>query len=243
MDVNQNIVEYYDELYPVTEAQKEFYLKESAIYGKPVRYLRIGCGTGSFEHYLAKEGADVTGIESSSEMIASANRRRRTQLMAIRFFQMSSLEMTRFLGKGFYNLISILDDRIIYTHDYTLLAKLFYDCKQLISKKGKLVISLPNFEKYNQRPKQLLPVRESIRSKLFTQIVTKDDDSTVLNQDLETGNGKIIPVTRDVSIYPVTRSDVKELAKKAGFTKIEFFSNFYRDDFTSDSDNLICVIS
>ena len=105
MEINQNIAEYYDELYPVTEEQKVFYQKKMILFKKPVKFLQIGCDSGTFEHNLAREGSDVTGIETSQELLESANRKRRTQLMAVRYFQMSSLEMTRFLGKKFYNII------------------------------------------------------------------------------------------------------------------------------------------
>ena len=144
MEIIQNIIEYYDELYPVTEAQKKFYREQLRNYPDPAKLLRVGCGTGLFEHLLAREGKDVTGIESFQEMLRSANLRRRNQLMSIRFFQMSYLDMARFLGKGFYNLISILDDRIIFIHDKTLLRKFFFDCKQLLAQDGCLIISLYN---------------------------------------------------------------------------------------------------
>ena len=133
MEINQNIAEYYDELYPVTEEQKVFYSKKMEMFKKPVRFLRIGCGTGSFEHNLAKDGSDVTGLETSPELLESANRKRRTQLMAVRYFQMQVIEMSRFLGKQFYNIISILDNRLLFSHDKTLMAKFFYDCKQVLS--------------------------------------------------------------------------------------------------------------
>ena len=146
MEINQNIAEYYDELYPVTEEQKVFYQKKMILFKKPVKFLQIGCGSGTFEHNLAREGSDVTGIETSQELLESANRKRRTQLMAVRYFQMSSLEMTRFLGKKFYNIISILNGRIVFTHDKTLMKKFLFDCLQLVSQNGFLILELPNFE-------------------------------------------------------------------------------------------------
>ena len=46
MEINQNIAEYYDELYPVTEEQKVFYQKKMILFKKPVKFLQIGCGSG-----------------------------------------------------------------------------------------------------------------------------------------------------------------------------------------------------
>ena len=58
MNTIQNILEYYDELYPVSGDQKKFFEDLFSLYNKPTRLLRVNCGTGYFEHYLAKQGED-----------------------------------------------------------------------------------------------------------------------------------------------------------------------------------------
>lgn len=243
MELYENIAEYFDELYPVGDELKKFYEEETKTFDAPVKYLGIGCGIGTFEHYLAKGNSDVTGLETVTSLLESANRKRRTQLMALRFFQMSSLEMCRFLGKGFYNVISILHNRIIFTHDTTLMSKLFYDCRQLLSPNGKLIISLPNFEKFNSEPVAKLPVRESIRVRLFSKIKTMSDGRKIMHQELETGNGKHLIVTEDAEIMPLTKNQIEQYAKEVGFTKFTFYGDFSRGEFTKDSDQLIVVIS
>lgn len=56
MEFYENIAEYYDELYPASDDLKSFYAEEGKEYVAPIKYLSIGCGTGTFEHFLAKEG-------------------------------------------------------------------------------------------------------------------------------------------------------------------------------------------
>ena len=242
MEINQNIAEYYDELYPVTAEQKVFYEKKMELFKRPVKLLTIGCGTGTFEHNLARDGADVTGLETSQELLESANRKRRTQLMSVRYFQMSSLEMIRFLGRGFYNVVSILHSRIIFTHDKTLMEKLFYDCRQLLCDGGQLVISLVNFNKYKNSTKFELPLRESIRSSLYSLIEERGEEC-YLNQILENSSGKKIPVTEDAPVYLLQKDEIELFAKKAGFSKTEFFSDFSGNAFSENSDEIVAVIS
>ncbi|MCR4822520.1 MAG: class I SAM-dependent methyltransferase [Treponema sp.] len=243
MDLLENITEYFDELYPASDELKKFYEEETKAFSQPVKYLSIGCGSGTFEHYLAKGNADVTGLETVPSLLESANRKRRTQLMSLRFFQMTSLEMCRFLGKSFYNVISIPNGRIIFTKDKTLMAKLFYDCRQLLAPEGKLIIRLPNFEKYNSEPAAKLPVRESIRVRLFSKMLTAADGKKTFFQELETGNGKRLVVTRDAEILPLTKNDIESYARGAEFTKLDFFGDLNHGEFTKDSDELIVVIS
>ena len=108
----QNLVEYYDELFKVSEAQKKLYTELCENFSSPVRFLRVFCGSGLFESSLSKQGHDVTGIENCDELLHMANLRRRNQLMSIRFFQMEAEDMTKFLGKNFYNVVSILNSRL-----------------------------------------------------------------------------------------------------------------------------------
>lgn len=241
MDLFQNVAEYYDELFPVSENQKKFYENESKNFKPPVKYLNVGCGTGSFEIYLSKFEADVTGLETCPEFIESANRKRRTMLMSVRFFQMSYLEMVRYLGKGFYDVISILDGRLIFIHDKTLLAKFFYDCRQLLSENGKIIIALPNFDKF-KGDKIELPLRESIRVQLFSKITEKPDRNFELSQKIKTGNGKILPVTENALVQKITKEQIQELAQKSGFTKFDFYAGFDYKPFSEDSDYLVAVL-
>lgn len=241
MELFQNVAEYYEELYPISESQKKFYENLSKSFKNPVKYLDIGCGTGSFEIYLSKLGADVTGLETCQEFLDSANRKRRTMLMSVRFFQMSYLEMARYLGKGFYDVISILDDRLIFIHDKTLLAKFFYDCRQLLSENGKIIIALPNFDKF-KGDKIELPLRESIRVQLFSKITEKPDGKTEMFQKLKNGNDKILPVTENALVQKITKEQIKELAKKSGFTKFDFYSGFDYKPFSENSDYLVAVL-
>lgn len=239
----QNIVEYYDELFPVTTVQKKFYDELVKRYANPVKILSIECGTGVFESILAREGYDVTGIESNADLLHSANRRKRSQLMSIRFFQMDYLDMSRFLGKGFYNIISILDDRIMMIHDAMLLRKFFADVRALLSDGGCFVISLPNFDLRKKGiPLHQLPTRASMRASLFTELWCNDGDTCVIKQNLETGNGQLLPVMEDEKAYPLTSGELREFAREAGFSKAELYAGFDTAPFTGQEDGIVALL-
>jgi len=242
MEKIQNIVEYYDEIYPVTEEQISFFNEESSCFEKPVKFLRIGCGTGMLELELAHQGADVTGIEPFKELLDSANRHRRTQLMTIRFFLMSTLEINRFLGKGFYNVISCLDNRIELIDDPILMRKFFFDTKELLAKNGKLILKLRNFDLIKNSVEQM-PEVSNIRINFKTQIKTLDDGTKLLDQEIRTGNGHVYPVFKDTKIYPLTKNEIVNFAKEVGFKNFQFYANYKKEEFTPDSPELIAVIS
>lgn len=234
-------VEYYDEIFPVTETQKKFYESYLTQYPHPAKFLSIGCGTGVFEHRLAKDSVDVTGIETIRELLESATRKYRNQLMSLRYFQMSTLEMTKFLGKKFYNIISCLNSRIVFIREKEPLQKFFSDCKELLSDGGVVILGVTNFAKFQPNPKAVLPQKESIRVKYKSQI-TKNGKDILLESRLEK-DGKNIPVYERVPIYALQKEEIETFAKTAGFSKIEFFADFEKTPFTENADNLIAVLS
>ena len=243
MENLQNIIEYYDELYPVSDSQREFFDSLIKEYPQPAKLLRVGCGTGLFEHQLAREGLDVTGIDSSQELLRSANLRRRNQLMSVRFFEMSYMDMARFLGKGFYNIISCLEDWIIFIHDETLLKKFLYDCKQLLTPDGKVVLQLTNYSNCNTSTIYQLPVRESIRAHLFTELIPGEGECMRLTQNLESGNGRMFSVRSNHPVRILRPAEIEKLAKDSGFSKVEFFADYKKNALTDESEGVVAVLS
>ena len=243
MNNMQNVVEYYDELYPSDESQRKFFMDILAKYVAPSKFLRVGCGTGNLESFLAKNGIDVTGLDTNKEMLESANLRRRFPNMAIRFFQMSTIEMTNFLGKNFYNVIACLNDKLIYIHDKALMKKFFVDCKVLLSNEGSLVLQLYNYNMLKDENTLKLPNRESIRSKIMEHIVKTDSGDYIINQYLENSAEKIIPLLQRQKVLPITPEKIKEYAQEAGFENIDFYEDYTKKPFTSESKTVVCVIS
>lgn len=242
MESIKNLVEYYDELYPVTLAQQTFYETLTQQFSPPAKILSIGCGTGVLCHRLAKGAVDVTGLEPLRELLDSANLKYRSQLMSLRYFQMSTLEMTRFLGKKFYNIISSLNSRVIFIHDETLMRKFFFDCKELLSDGGRVVLQLFNFEKYKANPKCELPELSSPRVVYKSVLTRVNDSSFVLDSFLEK-NGKAIPVYEQARVYPLTKTEIQKFSKEAGFKSAQFFGGFDGLSADNDSDFLLVVLS
>jgi SAM-dependent methyltransferase len=237
------LIEYYDELYDVSPEQKAFYKELSDKFRMPTRFLGIDCGTGYFEHFLAREGHDVTGLETSHEMLNRANLRRRMPNTALRYFQMSTLDMARYLGKGFYNIVSILNSKLTYITDKTLFRKFFYDCKQFLSQNGKLIVEIYNFTKLIDQPIFKLPERQSIRSKLFSEVKNNGDGTWNLKQSIEISSGKVLELDNDVKIMPVLPSDIEKCALEAGFSSINMYSDFKKTPYSDENPMAILEIS
>lgn len=242
MKAIQNLVEYYDELFPVTEAQKALYSEFCSLYSKPLHFLRPCAGSGLFESYLARQGHDVTGLESCEELLHVANLRRRNQLMSIRFFQMCPADMIRFLGKQFYSVISILNSRILFLGGRQEIKAFFSDCRQLLVPGGILVIQSANFENREHEPLIQLPVKESMRAKLFSEVVAGPNGEKRFEMNLETGSGKVMPIVTDFPVYPLLPCEIEQFAESAGFKSAEFYAGYDKAQFTGSQDSFVVII-
>ena len=88
-----------------------------------------------------------------------------------------------------------------------------------------------------------LPNRESIRSKIMEHIVKTDSGDYIINQYLENSNEKIIPLLQRQKVLPITPEKIKEFAQDAGFANIDFYEDYTKKPFTSESKTVVCVIS
>lgn len=242
MNFMQNILEYYDELFPVLPEQRLFY--EELLQSFPVepKLLSINCGTGVLEHHLARCNCNVTGIDYIPGLLDSATRRHRQPSTSIRFFQMSITEMIEYLGRGFYNVISCINNRLHPIPNAHKMETFFRDCKSLLTPNGYLLLQIPNYPYFTCQPESNLPISESIRSKLYTKFVT-DDYGTRMTKQVETSNGKLVTVINNEPIYPVATQDIEELAESTGFQEVTFYSSFNKEEFIPEaSPNVICIM-
>jgi SAM-dependent methyltransferase len=82
------------------------------IAGKKV--LDIGCGTGLLSVKIAKQGAQVTGIDLSSDMLAVAEKRARALSLPVQFIEQPMQQLAGFTG---FDLAVIAIDSLNYLAD------------------------------------------------------------------------------------------------------------------------------
>jgi hypothetical protein len=151
--------------------------------------------------------------------------------------------MTRFLGKGFYNVISCLNSRILFIHDQTLLRKFFYDSHTLLTENGVLVLELFNFHSVPVHSRIDFPDRQSIRVKMTTTLMPAADGKLMnLTEKVETGNGRILPVMQDEAVYPLTKEEIETFGKEAGYREFTFYSGYDKKVYNPSGADIVAVL-
>lgn len=233
-DFYSRILEYYDELFPLNKETvscllrlNEKFKKSSAISPAPImRFLGVGCATGSLENQLSVHNFDITGIDANADMVATAKRRIKGTYSSIRFFEMNSLDMRRFLKEGSFNVIACVGNTLPYIGDETLIRKFFHDARTLLAPEGYLLVQTHNFGTTQPIKEIVLPDLSSIRVRLTRTFVPTENNKMTLNAQLTLGNGQILQLQNNTELLPLSVSQVTAHAEEAGFSSTSVFSDF-----------------
>jgi SAM-dependent methyltransferase len=243
------ILEYYDELFPLDENLIPFIQKiaqdQKIAQGLDAaalpRFLGIGCATGNLENKLLKYGMDITGIDQNKEMVETAKRRMKRGFSTIRFFEMSAIDMNRFLKKGSFTIVACIENVIPYISDETLMRKFFHDARTLLAPGGKFIIQTMNYDGLRTEKPVRLPDRSSVRVTLSRGYIPAEDGLVFLDAMLELGNGRKIMLQRTTKLLPTPVARLKFLAEEAGFTTAETFGDFTGSPWSEDSLSSVLV--
>ena len=141
----------------------------------------------------------------------------------------------------FFKHCFISNNNIAYNSNKQTIENFFSDLHEIISDDGVLIIQLFNFDLLIENSSIDLPVKSSMRAKLFTKICNKDGKTT-LSSKLQTWNDRQIPIIQDGEIYPLSKDEIEKFAKKAGFNQIDFYSDFQGSPLNDSSLEIVAVI-
>lgn len=245
------IREYYDELFPVDEGAValinglvEDFRKKSPIQPPPIcRYLGIGCATGTLENRISAPALDVTGIDRNPGMIETSQRRMKRGYSSTRFFEMSAIDIRRFLKPGSFNIVGCVNNTLPYLADETLVRKFLFDAKTLLAPGGKLVLHFLNFDSYAEDQAIQLQDRSSVRVKLTRSLHPVDDGIYELDAVLERGSGSCLELDEGTDLLAITRQKLEEWAREGGFASFEYGGDYTGRPWTPESPYTVAILS
>lgn len=246
---NSHLLEYYDELFPLDEDAlpffgdlREEYLATATRQPIPLcRFLGVSCGTGTLENKLALEPFDVTGIDRSPELIGAARRRIKRSSSTVRFFEMATIDMGRFLKEGSFNVVAALSNAVPHLGDEILVRKALHDARRLLAPGGVFVVETENYDRLVRSREPELAERSSMRVRLRRRYAYQNGDRIELEATLETGNGRRI-VLPAAAVYPLTTTRLESLAREAGFAAVSLYGDFARGPWEADGPTTVAEL-
>lgn len=242
-----NLLEYYDELFPVDQDRITF-LEELSRRIRPAgsdkeyrpQVLDVGCATGTFSLALMKRGLDVTGIDANSAMVQSACRRNPEPRTNARFFQMDMRDIGRSFAHERFDLVLCLGNTLVHLEDADEILYFMKQARSLLRPGGAFVFQTINYDKIARENITVLPAIESPRARFEREYRRRDDGRISFEATIFASNGQ--PVFRDrTALYPATPIELAELLKKTGLKQVDLFEDFSGDTLRGDSLGVVGV--
>jgi SAM-dependent methyltransferase len=236
-----NLLEYYDELFPVEPSRVSF-IEEVARKTLPptadekyrVNVMDVGCATGTFALALMKQGMDVTGIDLNSAMIQSACRRNPEPRTNARFFCMNMLEIGEAFAGGRFDLCLCLGNTLVHLDSPKTITRFLKQVRYVLRPGGAFVFQVINYERVIAEELSHLPTIESSRARFEREYRRRDDGRISFEATIFSSSGQ--PVFRDrVALYPATPVELTELIHQAGFSKVDLYDDFSGDTMRGNS--------
>jgi len=237
-------IEHYEELFPIEENQVEYFKNLCGEFNAPAKFLSAECGPALLCQELNKNNIDVTVTDTFSEFISKVKKSQETFEQKIHAFNIYPSDISRYLGKNFYNVIYCGNYRLIFLKDRALIRKLILDAKLLLTEGGYLVFDLINFSKMDfSQPRIDLPVKKSGNLNLYSHILKNSESMKYyLNQQVVTNEGISIDEVKDEEICPISLESFKAYSAELGFSSVQFYSDYKGTPLSEDSEKIICVL-
>jgi SAM-dependent methyltransferase len=129
----------YDALLPAAEPHLNFYLRLARQCAGPV--LELACGSGQFTVPIARQQANVVGLDRSSDMLAAARRRRAADGSAL---ELVHGDMRNFDLNQRFSLIFIARNSLLHLHELDDFAALFSAVRRHLAPGGLFAFDIFN---------------------------------------------------------------------------------------------------
>ena len=233
MKDNQNkfytsISKYYSDIFPYKPMQLLFVKnKVGELKGKQI--LDIGCATGELSYQLAKEGAEVIGIDLNEDLLKQAKSQK--QHKNLRFQTGNMLELEKDFQEKQFDAVLCFGNTLVHLPDKTAVIKMLHGVEKILKPGGKFLMQILNYDYIIDEQITELPMIETENVK-FIRTYKFDEHFTQVKfqTDLHLRNtGETI--TNETTLLALKSSDMLDLLDQAGFKKIHLYSNFNEEDF------------
>jgi len=217
------IARYYDYIFPVGNAQLQLILETAG--HPPKEILDVACGSGGYSKSLSDMGYSVTAIDLDESMVQILKEKdERINAQVLNMLDINDLT-------GSFNLIFCIGNSLVHLNDLKEIGLFLKSCKNKLKTNGKLLLQIVNYDRILDKEITSLPeIKNEEKNLRFERYYNylpeqhKIDFKTIL-----TVNGEVLE--NHILLFPIKSEELKELLKAAGFTGVEFYGSFKKDNY------------
>ncbi len=238
----EKFIEYYNELYPADEGLKNIVSESIVNLPKPAKIIEIEAGPNIFSRNLDSFGLDITATDTFGDFTSVANSDYSNKERNLHIFNISTIDIARYLGSDFFNIALCINSRILIVNSITLLKKFLFDVKMLLKDNGVFIIEVVNFSKYDLFADRIeIPERKSLRVSIESYI-TRDKDEYYLWETLINAKKNCMKIVKNRLIYPITKETLEKVACELKYSSVEFYSDYNKTPYSKDSERVVCIL-
>ncbi len=223
-----SISKYYSEIFPFKPAQLQF-VKNQVGQFEGAKILDIGCATGELSYHLAKEGAEVTGIDLNPDLIVQAKKSKKHPNLHFQVGDM--LELTNDFQSESFDAILCFGNTLVHLLFVDRIREMMDGVIQVLKPRGKFLLQILNYDYILNEKVVELPLIETesirfIRNYIFEEnnLLLKFQTELVLKKERKS-------VRNETPLLALRSEELKNILSKKGFTNIELNSSFKKEPF------------
>lgn len=232
MGFYQKLSQYYDEIFPASEAEAAFV--RQLLTGKK-RLLDIGCGNGNKTALLKTDSVEsVVGIDADQGMVDAA--RRDHARAGLSYLTLDMLSLGSAFPPGSFDGAVCLGNTLVHLTRPGELAELLRQTHAVLQPGGVLTAQIINYDRIIEKQLNSLPVIETPNLTFLRQYQWRDGDMHFLTT-LRLKNGGEYHF--DTLLNPIRQAALDEVLTAAGFGGTDYYGSFAGEPYGADSYHIV----
>ena len=202
--------------------------------------IDLACGTGMHSFFLAQQGAKVTAVDSSDEMLAYAGKKRKHRSIVYRKGDISRRR------KGKYDFAICLGNSISMLDDAKRLRKLFGCVSAFLRPGGIFLSQILNYKAARNRVDRQRVVKKEFKGRpiVIVKSMVPERKHTLMSFSwFRRDSGGWRSAAESSVINHFYRADIGDAARQAGLRVLNYFGSYDKQPFKpAESVDLISVV-
>ncbi len=226
------IVAIYDQIFSLNQAFLDFI---PAYLGEPgSKVLDLACGPGDYADTLSQAGYQVTGIDSSLEMIRWAKSRNQGAFHQLSFTEIDQLD-------EIYQCVYCIGNSLSYLSDEAM-APFLENLFQRLQSSAYFVLQVVNWDRFRLQGSLDFPVKTLDDGRTFHRRYQRVNDSTVIFHTEIRQDGAVQASWSD-ELTPKYQQATVSALKAAGLNVVGQFGDYRKAPFSAETSPAIILVA